>query len=658
MKHFKVFFCVFVLLPSLAFGGSIRSNLRFINEQFKEYNKYESEFDVKRDQLVFKNEFSTAYIPFKDIDFRINYRHKSIDIYCLDGSNCIDKGDMTWDYYNVSLVDGDRMAKVIFEVLDKCREIRDEIIKREKTVYYGDNEKGWLNYINRQFDLYNKYYSRFEVEDDMLVFSNKFGTAKIPFSDIDFKVNPNTKSIEFHCKNGSKCIRKYDFDGDLTTWDYYNVSLVTDSDEMASVVYEVKERCDKLKAAHDNGGNNDDTPSGDDDIDDLLAYINRQFDRYNKYESSFRVDVRNKTLIFANEMSTADPLKFEDIGFRLNTQHKSIDIYCLDGSECMSKGGSDWDYYNVSLVTSGGDMASEIYTVLEKCKELKRLVLAGGGGGGSCAQFKNSNDIDGILDYINCNFDRYNKYESSFRVDVRNKTLIFANEMSTADPLRFSDIGFRLNTQHNSIDVYCLDGSECMSKGGSNWDFYNVSLVTSSGDMASEIHSVLAKCKELKRLVLGGRVIDDNNNIDDDNDGGGTGGTGSTENRRRSGGSAKSKAQTYLNDINGWYQNNGKSAYIWEIDWNNKRLIYSYDNCKCYVPLENTTIRYEYVAGQSPEPYGVDFLTNGDKYEYICDDGYSNSGRELNTYVNRKAIADDCIEAFKRIQNLVLYGRE
>ena len=56
--------------------------------------------------------------------------------------------------------------------------------------------------------------------------------------------------------------------------------------------------------------------------------------------------------------------------------------------------------------------------------------------------------------------------------------------------------------------------------------------------------------------------------------------TGSTEGTNNNQGeNVKSKAADYLNDINRWYKNNGKAAYVWKIDWTNKRLIYSYNNC-------------------------------------------------------------------------------
>lgn len=367
---------------------SVSDNLRYINQQFDRYNAYESSLDVQNGKLVFQNKFGPAYIDFKDIGFRINYKFNSIDIYCLDGSKCIKKGDSDWDYYNISMIENGTIAEdVIFETLDRIRAIKKYYVSSEKYVYYGNSEDDLLRYINRQFDRYNKYYARFEVEDDKLVFSNKFGTAKIPFREINFKINTNTKSVEVHCNDGSKCIQKYDFDGSVTGWDFYNVSLVEEDGSMSNVAYTVKEKCDKLLALHNGGGNVDNRPSFDPNaydestIDGLLAGINAAFDRYNTYESKFSVDRYNKTLNFENNMSPADPLRFSDIGFRVTESRNSIDIYCKDGSKCIQKGGSSWDYYNVSLV-DGDDMYNGIYDILRKCEKLQNMILRGSNDGG------------------------------------------------------------------------------------------------------------------------------------------------------------------------------------------------------------------------------------------------------------------------------------
>lgn len=530
MKQLLVFFTVLAFgLSNDVLGQSVKSNLRYINSQFSEFNKYESEFDVSGSSLVFKNKFSTSYIPFKDIDFRINYKHKSIDIYCIDGSKCINKGDMDWDYYNVSMLDSDgKMAKSIFETLEKCRQVRKEYVNREKYVSYGNSEKELLRYINRQFDRYNKYYSRFGVEDSKFVFSNKFGTAKLSFDDIYFKVNAGTKSVEFHCSDGSKCIQKYDFKGKLTTWDYYNVSLVEEGGSMSDVVYTVKEKCDKLKAMH-SGGNNP-VDDGEESIAGLLKYINSEFGKYNSYDARF--EVRNGKFIFSNNMSSADPLDFNDIGFRINKGTKSVEIYCLDYSDCIRKGGSDWDYYNVSML-DGDEMASTAYTVYEKCKLLKKLAQGGGDEEDVVIDDNyDDNSVSGILKYVNRQFDRFNGYDA--KLDVRSGKLIFSNNLSDADPLDFSDIGFRMNESTKSVEIYCLDNSKCIRKGGSDWDYYNISLVAPSGNMAKEAYTVFDLCKKMKRLAL-----NNDGGSGDDNSGKKKKKTGSTDGT--SGGASKKK---------------------------------------------------------------------------------------------------------------------
>jgi len=578
----------------------------------------------------------------------MNFEHKSIDIYCIDGTKCINKGDADWDYYNISMIDRDgNMAESIFETLDKCRAIRAEYVSSEKYLRYGNSEKDLLRYINRQFDMYNKYYSRFSVDDGKFVFSNKFGTAKISFDDINFKVNKSTKSIEFHCQDGSKCIKKYDFKNELTTWNYYNVSLLEADGNMSDVVYTVKEKCDKLKALYA-GESNDDGDDGDESVAALLNYINKQFSKYNSYEAT--LNVRNNKLIFANNMSDADPMNFNDIGFRMNKGTKSVEIYCLDNSKCIRKGDSDWDYYNVSMLDDG-EMASEVYTVLEKCKKLKRAVLNGGAADDVVDEDYDDNSISGILSYVNRQFSRFNSFESNF--EVKNNRLVFTNNMSATDPLNFNDIGFRVNEDTKSVEIYCLDNSKCIPKGGSDWDYYNVSMVSSSGNMANEVYKVSELCNKMKKMIL-----KDGGAKDEDNSGRKKKNTGSTDGTGGNTASKKKIADQYLSDINRWYQNNGKEVMTWEIDWANKQLVYTKADCKCYIPLENTTISYQYVSLQKPEPYGIDFKTNDKQYELVCNKGNKETGDELFTYLNNKSIADDTVEAFQRIQKLVLFGKE
>ncbi|MGB0862527.1 MAG: hypothetical protein ACPG19_14380 [Saprospiraceae bacterium] len=369
-----ILFVLLAFLPFLSIGQTANNLLAEINSQFKQYNSYNASLEVSGTKLIFKNDLSTSYIPFSSIDFRINYKHKSIDIYCIDGSKCIQKGGTAWDYYNISMIDNGKMAKSIFETLDKCRELRSIHTKSITNEYYSDSQEDKLRFINRQFDLYNKYYSRFDIEDDKLVFSNKFGTAKTPLNQIYFKVTEKNKSVEFHCKDGSKCIEVYNPDGDLSTWNYYNVSLVDENSNMVNVVYEVKDKCDGLQAQkkpRQKSYNNAKTAN-------LLDYINGEFQKYNSYDSFFSVDKYNKTLIFSNSMGDSEPIPLANIDFRINEQHKSIDIYCIDGSRCIKK-GSDWDYYNVSLIDNG-EMISHIGAVTRKCKELKSIVMTGESG--------------------------------------------------------------------------------------------------------------------------------------------------------------------------------------------------------------------------------------------------------------------------------------
>lgn len=355
-----------------------------------------------------------------------------------------------------------------------------------------------LDYINREFATYNKVEAHFRVEDEKLVFANKFGVARIPFQKIDFRINDKTNSIDIFCVANDKCIYKYDDDGKLTTWDYYNVSM-PDGDGMASSKHTVLSKCKELKNLV-LGVNND--VSGD--MNSLLQYVNSEISRYNKYSAALNVQGTN--LIFTNEFGRAS-IPFQHIDFRMNTKHNSIDIYCLDGSKCIEKYDdkgalTTWDYYNISM-PDGSGMAASGNTVLQKCKAIKSLALNGDNNNYD-DNSDHDNSVSGLLRYINGEFDKYNKFESHFV--VQGKNLVFTNEFGKAS-IPFSSIDFRMNYKHNSIDIYCINGDKCIEKYDDNgelttWDYYNVSLP--NGDrMAASANNVLAKCSSLKKVVMG-----------------------------------------------------------------------------------------------------------------------------------------------------------
>lgn len=520
MKRVIIFFILLTFLPFLSIAQTASSDLLSeINQELGKYNAYDAELGVSGSQLIFKNEFSTSYLPFESIDFRINYKHKSIDIYCIDGSKCIEKGGANWDYYNMSMINNSQMASSIFTTLDKCRELRAKYVSSEPNVYYSDSETDLLRFINRQFDLYNQYYSRFDVEDNLLIFSNKFGTSQTPLDNLVFKINESAKSLEFHCKDGSKCIEKYDFDGGKTTWTYYNVSLIGRDGNMSDVAYKVKDKCDGLQGMSKPIVDKSDNSSGK--ISSLVNYINGEFGKYNTYQSSLQVNEANKTITYGNSMSMAQPIALADIDFRINYKHKSIDIYCIDGSKCIEKGGTNWDYYNISLIDDD-KMVSTIFETLDKCRELRAEYVQ------SERAVYYSNSEEDLLKYLNRQFDLYNKYYSRF--DVDGNKLVFSNKFGTAR-IPFSDIYFKANENSKSIEFYCNDGSKCIELYDVNgkktaWNYYNISLIE-NGVMSNEVYKVLEKCQKLKAII-------DNKNVDnptkvDKKPTTKTGSTGSTE---------------------------------------------------------------------------------------------------------------------------------
>ena len=379
MKKLKTLFVILTLFPFLSYGqtsnySTVSSLLNYINTEVGKYNKYEAYFDVDQKSLVFANKFGVAKIPFSEIDFRMDRKSFSIDVYCLAENKCIkmynNEGDLSsWNYYNVSMPHNGGMAESGQIVFAKFKELK-KIIATQNVVA-ADASTVILRYINSQFSKYNKYDTHFDVDRvrNQLIFTNQFGTANIPFSDIDFKLNAKTKSIDVYCLDGEKCIKKYDDNNELTTWNYYNVSL-QDGDEMANEIYTVLENCKKLKTYFSN------IVDEGESIDEILVYVNSEIGKYNKYGSRISVDGDN--LIFMNEFGRSD-IPFRWIDFRMNYEHNSIDIYCIDESKCIKKYDDNgelttWNYYNISMLMEGG-IAPTAKVVLEKCKSLKKRVL-------------------------------------------------------------------------------------------------------------------------------------------------------------------------------------------------------------------------------------------------------------------------------------------
>ena len=114
--------------PSYSSSSSIDTKLRYINQQFADYNKYNTVWSINYNtkQLIWKNDFGTNTVSFKDCEVRADYQNGWIGVYCLNSdSECIVQvtNSGSKDYYKqytMSLNDNDgtmisHMSKVIGE---------------------------------------------------------------------------------------------------------------------------------------------------------------------------------------------------------------------------------------------------------------------------------------------------------------------------------------------------------------------------------------------------------------------------------------------------------------------------------------------------------------------------------------------------------------
>lgn len=127
-------------------GSSAASLLSYINEQFRNYNAYNTVYsvDYANRQLIWKNDFGTNYANFNQVEVRVDYQNSWIGVYCLSGDKCIkqvtNSGSTTYyDQYTMSLNSNGSMISHINEVAGKFAELKSTVLGGSKPVINGSS---------------------------------------------------------------------------------------------------------------------------------------------------------------------------------------------------------------------------------------------------------------------------------------------------------------------------------------------------------------------------------------------------------------------------------------------------------------------------------------------------------------------------------------
>ena len=84
--------CILLFIfPVTTFGQNIEENLQFINEQFDQFNNYETSFDINKadKKIICRDKFGMYSAFLKDIEFKLDDIGENIGIYCHEDSECI-----------------------------------------------------------------------------------------------------------------------------------------------------------------------------------------------------------------------------------------------------------------------------------------------------------------------------------------------------------------------------------------------------------------------------------------------------------------------------------------------------------------------------------------------------------------------------------------
>ena len=129
---------------------SVDELLRYINKQFRNYNAYNTvyDIDISSKQLTWKNDFGANYVKFKNLEVRADYENSWIGIYCLSGDECISQkttsGDAAYySKYTMSLNEDGKMISHINEVVSSFSELKAQILNGSKPINnnnFSDND--------------------------------------------------------------------------------------------------------------------------------------------------------------------------------------------------------------------------------------------------------------------------------------------------------------------------------------------------------------------------------------------------------------------------------------------------------------------------------------------------------------------------------------
>ena len=384
----RIVLLILLMIPFTSNGQSISDNLRYINEQFRQYNNYETSFkiDEYNKEIICEDKFSVLKAKFEDIEVRTE--GNNIGIFCLNSSNeCIRDYEKDGTLknsghkdYTMGLRENEELIPHINMVLNKFAEIKSAVLGEEVSSNSMVNTtiETQINNINVIFRYSSEYKNiwRFDYSKNAIIGKTENCEVIVPINSglsINSYTREETYGNGWYFSNADNSIIEACTSFKNNTKETYEyVYSTADARRVIAAFNEI------IKLKRNESGTVAISTYGNENISSNLAYINEQFGKYNAYNTRFKIDNSTKKLIWTHDFGT-NYAYLKDIEVRADYKSNWIGIYCINGKKCVwqisnSDSRTEYKDYTMSL-KDNGNMIEHMNIVVQKFAEMKQLVL-------------------------------------------------------------------------------------------------------------------------------------------------------------------------------------------------------------------------------------------------------------------------------------------
>lgn len=533
MKRIVYLIMLVCLLPYYAFtqktelpnkpikNVNVKKALNYINEQFKEYNAYNMQWGVDETNkiLVSKSKYFRVEYPLASIS-SFKYKNEIVTLTCSD-DECITSLDLDYNTTStkssntVNLTSGNTIGEKVIEAFYTIQseltgidvsnisstDLPNKPIKNAKV-------KEALNFINEQFKEFNAYNMQWGVDETnkILVSKSKYFRVEYPLASIE-SFSYENKIVKLEC-SGDDCITSLDLEYNSSTKKTSNTVNLTSNGVIGQKVVDAFYTIQSELTGGKNISNNQTLSAN---VKKALEYINEQFAEYNAYNMQWSIDGSKKAIISTSKyykitypLSSIETIKYiagdQVMEFTCKDEDNCISLYDLDNYNTSTK---STNRANLTCGSSIGNKVTEAFLTIQS--ELT---------GSSNIKTSNGNNakVDEAMEFINTQFEIYNKYDVQFWIEkdkgnLKSKSKYF--EVTYPIKSLKKIVLYKRDVKDYLVEFYCKNGDCIKSKDIETDDVsyqseYSVNLPCSQsiGDQVIESFETIVK-------EYGGKLVQD-----------------------------------------------------------------------------------------------------------------------------------------------------